>query len=354
MSGLPLPRVEQIPGFTPDDLSLLPALGFVPAPVMGGDGWVASCVSCSGRGPIPRDRVYIANGTLKRGICRCVKSCRNHFRQFHSTKRDCSDHASSGASTGQPGAFESLVYPSAGEVSLPVQPGENAVRSASQPSVDLSGLPTDPAPASEDDPPRASDPVSPSDVSSAPFTEGREQFEAASAVPSWSSATGSPVSVAGESMNEGSLVGATLARGPRKGSGRWFFHHRLDSIAQGSDLTALQLAYNISELREQGVSKNATNLVCHVVRNVLHSFKNSDAPLRDVTVAGSTHLVEKVLGVREPGEFEFGWCPKCGLRHPPRSTDISDVVGGLAQRLLQLTCPNCGSPKYKVLTPVAL
>ena len=169
----------------------------------------------------------------------------------------------------------------------------------------------------------------------------------------------SPASLSGESavgaFEEEAMPPPVAPAQARVGSGRWFFQNRLSKIAEGCSLSVLQVAYNIAELREQGVPKVATDVVCKLVKNVLVSIGAGEEdpqvprvpPLRDVTVAPSTHLMEKVLGVRDASDFEFGWCSTCGLRFDqckPAPTPDNPL-----HQLLSAGCPQCGTAMYKVL-----
>lgn len=155
------------------------------------------------------------------------------------------------------------------------------------------------------------------------------------------------------SEDSGSLMaGEGPARGPRKGSGAWWFNHRLSPIAVGSTMTALQTAYSVAELRDHGVTKAATSVVGRLLRSMLESITEPPFALHDVHVPGSTHLIEQVLGVRQANEFEFGWCPTCGFRYP-RIDLLSGLSHAQKSELLEETCPQCGTSKFKVLPSVA-
>lgn len=141
------------------------------------------------------------------------------------------------------------------------------------------------------------------------------------------------------------VSGTSSARapGPRRGSGDWWFQTRLQPVAPGSSMSALQVAYSIAELRETGATKKSTTQVAQLLRNLLRSFGPSSVGIQNLHTPPSTYLVECVLGVPDAREFEFGWCPECGLRHPP-----SPNHSGEGAELLKETCPQCGTSKYKV------
>lgn len=116
---------------------------------------------------------------------------------------------------------------------------------------------------------------------------------------------------------------------PRKGTVAWYFMHRQEPIHAGSQLSILQSAHSIAELKRRGASNEVCDLVCayacaKLVPGSLH--------------VPSMHIARGVLGVEDAAQFEFAWCPKCGKRHEPCAEEPS----------LSDSCSRCATPIYKV------
>lgn len=113
-------------------------------------------------------------------------------------------------------------------------------------------------------------------------------------------------------------------------------------------MSALQVAYIIAQLRDSGVTKIGTTQVSQFLDFLVASFAGPVGEGLEPHVPTSTHLVERVLGVQDAVEFEFGWCPTCGSRYGDEPMRGRQSPERLAE-LLSATCTVCGALKYKVL-----
>lgn len=299
-------------------LSNIAEAGFGDARRTAGGGWVARCLACTGPDVLDDLDPHVR----KAGVCASVTACKAHQSHVHSRA-----------------------------VRIPVDQGDAAYDAF--PTVEPAGSPVRGAPAAEDAcdqpivDPQVASPSSPgvSDAAEGASSAGSEPYAVGlDATPSPSSE-----SAVASCSDADSGLGQDLAPGPRKGSGAWWLSKRLDPVATGSSMSALQVAFNIAELREKGVTKVATSQVGKLMLNLLRSFSDPGNELRNVHIPSSTHLVEQVLGVRQAREFEFGWCPTCGYRYPPAPVRSGTLRERRAQMLSE-TCPNCGTNTYKVST----
>lgn len=350
-SGVSSPRSRQH-NVDADLVSSLEELGFFAIDVYEDGRWAAWCWKCTGEGHPPTACIRQSSGldTSGQGLsfrpCTKLSSARAHVKSCHSRaappvplkrrKRLLEDRVVADGT----GEASTMRGPEPhDDLHLELSPVSPVL--APEPRVEA-----DMPPQLQGAPPGALPELSSADLTESDLSD--PEPEPQPAPPSTDSLSGESAVGAFEEESEPPPVAA------RRGSGLWFYQNRLSKIARGSSLSILQVAYNIAELREQGVPKIATDAVCKLVSNVLLSIgagkkkpHDHGVPLlRDVSVAGSTHLMEKVLGVRDPTDFLFGWCQTCGLRFA-HGTPVPSPRSPL-QELLCESCPNCGTLKYKV------
>lgn len=320
---MPRPRLKRSASghrglLTDDLLAAIADTGFGDAFVTGEDSWEARCLFCTGPGSGP------SRSVLQRvAVCTSVRACRTHQLRLHPLHR---------------GACGTL------DEACPVEQGP----------VDTNAVPPSPphTPAHHDPSPGPADTQNLGDVSDVSVPASAPSVAGNSTGSGTGDDSGSLIDDA-VSEDSGSPVCSEdtdgISGGPRKGSGAWWYAHRLDPIAVGSSMSVLQVGYNIAELRSKGVTKGGTTMVASLLRNMVASL---DTELEAAHVPGSTHLVERVLGVRQAADFEFGWCPGCGLRYPemvPVCTSRENQAAFMGH-----TCPRCGTAKYKVQSAPSL
>lgn len=312
------PDVPECPGpLSGRVLAAIAAAGFGAARITGPSSWEARCLLCTGENSVGTSAGHEHHGQ-RVATCSSVQACRLHQRRLHSSITHVV------VDTRDPDAPFDMGPPLPG-LDSPAAPG---------PAVSPSASADDGSEAGIDSPDEIRDRAHASPTASAsPAVSVSMESDTAACSASTASTDGS----------DAPLVGAR----PRKGSAAWWFLHRLQPVAKGSNMSALQVAFSIAELRDKGVTKDASNSVARLLLHLLQSFTGPGFAMEDTHVPRSIHLVERVLGVREPHEFEFGWCPTCGHRYPqsdhPRLQPRHEL-----SRLLQETCPHCGTPKYKV------
>ena len=120
-------------------------------------------------------------------------------------------------------------------------------------------------------------------------------------------------------------------RSPRKGSGAWLHAKRLEPVKEGHDMSVLQAAYSIAEIKSGGAPNAVCDKVCQYSSRML---------LKESLHPQSYHMVKAVLGVEDAADFEFAWCPTCAWRYPPPAQGH--------QHSLDETCPRCGDDKNEV------
>lgn len=306
--------------------------GFVVVEVKEDGSWAARCLTCTS----PEDYKKLGNMASCRqmALCRSVRSCRIHQRKQHADKAvDPEEGVQAHPQEG--------VEPEP-EVGMQADPQEGVQADGEE------GLQADPEEAVQADLEEAI-PLPPPASPEAPVIDSDSGPDTAYVAPDVSFADPVSSSDVGSDSSDNFAddeVHADLAPGPRKGSGDWWFKRRLEPVATGSSMSALQAAFNISEFRATGVTKSATTCVAMLMRNLLCSIPGPHNGQQHVHVPSSTHLVEKILGVRNAKKFEFGWCPTCGHRYRALrgSGDMTEVQADL----LSKTCPQCGSATYKV------
>lgn len=321
--------------------------GFYAIDVYENGEWSAWCHACTGEGCPPRASIsHVKAGHVTGRQCLPTRPCkqlalaRRHFFKMHSQK-----------AASLPGKRRRVLKPDSAAVRFGLQ-HETLVYA----DVQGRGVPTLSSayePATFTAPPDAepATPLSQSSLGGSPpshrslSVSSGSRCCALSSSPTISTLSSHSVDVM---VSKDGPPPSLSALAPRQGLGLWFYRERQWPIARGSSLSVLHISYNIGELRARGVPKAATDLVCKLVHNILLSFRDSPAALADVVTPTSTQLLEKVLGVRQPSDFEFGWCRTCGLRFP-HSKPVPTPGMELTQ-LLQETCPTCGTTMYKVCT----
>lgn len=294
--------------------------GFGDARLTSGGCWEARCLSCTGpavfSGP---------PGVRAAAICTSIRACNRHRSRQHAP-------LDSGAA---PGVSNRLSPPLPTEDAAGVGPPspQSPAPVPARATPDWSPPPLDASPQS---------PALPSDDSN---SDGATDSGHAAMPTSDSDSRGEP----GNTSDEASSVHDAdfTVHGPRKGSAAWWFQHRLDPVGSGSSMSALQVAYMIAQLREKGVTKTGTTELSQFLTLLVASFGGQGGDGWQTHVPGSTHLVERVLGVQDAGDMEFGWCPTCGLRSPDEPVRGRQSPERLVD-LLAATCRVCGTPQYKV------
>lgn len=248
------------------------------------------------------------------GFCGCRRTMQDHWMKKHATvKRRRSDDL---------GNAQRPVTRSRSRAS---GLGSDARAAASEELIDAAGPRSASPPASQDDIVEAPPIAHNFEMSKSPST---------SPSPSYEPRLQSTTAVSGDPSEDSS---SPDFKDPRTSSGAFQMLHREMPIVDSTTCTmsTLQFACCLSELRQCGVTRTASTQIAKFGAAVANSLGHK------ATVPKSAHMVDKVMGVRDASNFEFGLCGRCGWVFKGINVHTEMTVEA-KEALLKVHCPACG------------